>query len=132
MKKVHFATVIAAVVAHFGYLIYLPSGGFMALRWRWTFWLHLPAVCWGIGVVATDLPCPLTMLEQRARKLAGMDRLPETGFVGHYVAGVLVPADRTRVAQSLAFLAAAVSWVMLAVQRSRSGHGPAAGRRTDR
>lgn len=117
MKKVHFATVIASVVAHFAYLVYLPSGGFMALRWRRTFWLHLPAVCWGLGVVTMDLPCPLTALEQRARTLAGMDPLPTTGFVDRYVAGVFFPANRTGVAQSLAFVAAMASWVALAMQR---------------
>lgn len=120
MKKVHFATVIAAVIAHFGFLVYLPSGGFMALRWRRTFWLHLPAVCWGIGVVTMDLPCPLTALEQRSRTRAGMRSLPETGFVGRYLAGVVFPANRTGVAQSLAFLAAGVSWVALAAQTRRS------------
>ena len=116
MKKVHVATVIAAVAAHFAYLIYLPSGGFMALRWRRTFWLHLPAVCWGLGVVTMDLPCPLTELEQRARTSAGMAPLPKTGFVGRYVAGVVFPANRTKAAQSLAFIAAGASWVALAAQ----------------
>lgn len=123
MKKVHLVTVIASVVAHFAYLIYLPSGGFMALRWRRTFWLHLPAVCWGVGVVTADLTCPLTTLEQRARKAAGMSPLPDSGFIGRYVSGVLVPADRTRAAQSLAFLAIAVSWVALAMRCSHSGRG---------
>jgi hypothetical protein len=117
MRKVHLATVVATVVAHFAYLLYLPSGGFLALRWRRTFWLHLPAVCWGVGVVTADLSCPLTTFEQRARKAAGMSPLPETGFIGRYVSGVLLPANRTGVAQSLAFLAVAVSWAALALQR---------------
>ena len=129
MKKVHLATVIASVVAHFGFLIYLPSGGFMALRWRRTFWLHLPAVCWGLAVVTADVPCPLTTLEQRARVSAGLEPLPESGFIGRYVAGVLFPARQTGVAQALAFLSAAVSWVVLAVAaRSRESPGT---RRTD-
>ncbi|GAY18476.1 DUF2784 domain-containing protein [Mycobacterium sp. shizuoka-1] len=119
MKKVHLAIVIASVVAHFGFLIYLPSGGFMALRWRRTFWLHLPAVCWGVAVVAADVPCPLTALEQRARISAGLEPLGETGFIGRYVEGVLFPARQTRVAQALAFASAAVSWVALAVHRRR-------------
>ncbi|MBB3602324.1 hypothetical protein FHT40_001957 [Mycolicibacterium sp. BK556] len=117
MKKVHLAIVVASVVAHFAYLIYLPSGGFLALRWRRTVWLHVPTVCWGAAVASLDLPCPLTALEQRARAAAGMEPLPESGFVGRYVAGVVFPANRTGIAQSLAFIAAAVSWVALAVQR---------------
>ena len=121
MRKVHLVTVIASVVAHFAYLLYLPSGGFMALRWRRTFPVHLSAVCWGASVVIADVPCPLTALEQRARKGAGMAALPETGFIGHYVTGVVVPANRTGVAQSLAFFAAAVSWVALALQSRPRG-----------
>ncbi|BBY65216.1 DUF2784 domain-containing protein [Mycolicibacterium helvum] len=119
MKKVHFATVAATVVAHFAYLIYLPSGGFLALRWRWTFWVHLPTVGWGICVATLDVPCPLTAIEQRERSLAGMHPLPQSGFVGRYVAGVLFPANRTGVAQKLAFLAALVSWIALAIQSRR-------------
>ncbi|MEA2202911.1 MAG: hypothetical protein QOI89_3619, partial [Solirubrobacteraceae bacterium] len=33
MKKRYGGTVALTVGAHFGYLLYLPSGGFLALRW---------------------------------------------------------------------------------------------------
>jgi uncharacterized protein DUF2784 len=120
MKKAYFAVVVATVAAHFAYLVYLPSGGFLALRWRRTFWLHLPTVCWGVGVVALDFPCPLTSLEDWARAGAGLDPLPKTGFIGRYVAGALCPANRTATAQTLAFVAAAVSWIALAIQGGRA------------
>jgi uncharacterized protein DUF2784 len=119
MKKAYFAVVVAAVGTHFAYLIYLPSGGFLAMRWLRTIWLHLPNVCWGFGVAALRFPCPLTSLEEWARARAGMDPLPTTGFIGRYVAGVLCPANRTGTAQTLAFVAAAVSWIALAIQRWR-------------
>ena len=117
MKRAYFAVVVVSAGLHFAYLMYLPSGGFLALRWRRTFWLHLPTVCWGVGVVTRELPCPLTALEQWARTRAGMDPLPNNGFIGRYVAGVLYPANRTGTAQLLAFIAAAVSWVALFIQR---------------
>ncbi len=97
MKRRYFAVVVATVAAHFAYLAYLPSGGFLALRWRRTFWLHLPTVCWGIGVVALDLPCPLTSLEAWARARAGMGPLPKTGFIGRYVAGAVMSAEPDRI-----------------------------------
>ena len=122
MKKAYFAVVVGTATAHLAYLVYLPSGGFLALRWRRTLWLHLPTVCWGVGVVALKFPCPLTSLEAWARARAGMDPLPETGFIGRYVAGVLYPADRTGCAQTFAFLAAAVSWIALAIQRAQAGY----------
>ncbi|MCV7099702.1 DUF2784 domain-containing protein [Mycobacterium palustre] len=119
MKKAHFAVVIATASAHFAYLLYLPSGGFLALRWPRTLWLHLACVGWGVAVVTLPLPCPLTSLENWARAGAGLGPLPSTGFVDRYVAGVLYPAGRTRLAQAVAFFAAAVSWAALA--RNRRG-----------
>jgi hypothetical protein len=127
MKKPYFVVVVGTAAAHLAYLLYLPSGGFLALRWRRTFWLHLPTVCWGVGVVALEFPCPLTWLEAWARDRAGMDPLPETGFIGRYVAGVLYPAHRTGWAQAFAFVAAAVSWTALAIQHRKAGY-PSANR----
>ena len=109
------AVVILAVCAHFAFLIYVASGGFLALRWRRTIWLHVPAVLWGIGVVVWHLACPLTWLEGWARAHAGMGSLPGSGFIGHYVAGVLYPSNNTGIAQALAFSAVLVSWVAYAV-----------------
>jgi Protein of Unknown function (DUF2784) len=117
MKKAHFAVVVVSVGTHFAYLIYLPSGGFLALRWPRTIWLHLASVCWGVAVVTLPVPCPLTSLEDWARAGAGMKPLPSTGFVDRYVEGVLYPPGRTGAAQALAFIAAAVSWIELARRR---------------
>jgi hypothetical protein len=76
-------------------------------------------VLWGVGVVAFDLPCPLTELERWARARAGMDPLPTSGFIDRYLAGVFYPANRTATAQALAFSAAAVSWVAFASKHKR-------------
>lgn len=120
MKRMHFAVVALTVGTHLAYLIYLPSGGFLALRWPRTILLHVPTVVWGFGAAALHFPCPLTSLERWARARAQMDPLPAGGFIDRYAAGVLYPANRTGVAQTLAFLAAAVSWVLLGWQRRRA------------
>ena len=104
---------------HLAYLVYLPSGGFLALRWPRSIVLHVPVVIWGVGIVVFELPCPLTELERRARARAGMNPLPASGFIDRYVAGVLYPANRTGAAQALAFSAAAVSWVAFALKSQR-------------
>lgn len=117
MKRIYTAVVALTVGTHFAFLIYLPSGGFLALRWPRSIVLHVPIVAWGVAVVGLGLPCPLTSLERWARTRAGMDPLPITGFIDRYVAGVLYPSNGTRTAQALAFVAAAVSWVMFASQR---------------
>ncbi|WP_246216819.1 DUF2784 domain-containing protein [Mycobacterium botniense] len=118
-KNMSFAAVVLTAVAHFAYLIYVPSGGFLALRWPRTILCHVPAVVWGAAVVGWKLPCPLTALEQWARARAEMKPLPQGGFVEHYAAGVLYSSDGTGAAQALAFFAAALSWVMLAAKHNR-------------
>ncbi len=117
MKKLYSAAVAATVGAHFAYLMYLPIGGFLALRWPRTLMLHVPTVAWGVAVVRLELRCPLTSLESWARRRAEMDPLPATGFVDRYIAGVCYPAGRTGAVQSLAFVAAAASWALLAARR---------------
>jgi Protein of Unknown function (DUF2784) len=116
---VYIAVVILTVGAHFAFLIYVASGGFLALRWRRTIWLHVPAVLWGIGVVVLHFPCPLTWLLSLARAHAGMSALPRSGFIDQYVAGVLYPTSGTGVAQALAFSAVLVSWIAYAVVGKR-------------
>ncbi|MFZ1177331.1 MAG: DUF2784 domain-containing protein [Mycobacterium sp.] len=128
MKKSYFPAVVVTVGVHFAYLVYVPSGGFLALRWPRTIVLHVPAVAWGVAVIGLKLPCPLTSLESWARRRANMDPLP-TGFVDRYVAGLLFPSGRTGVAQALAFVAAAISWGVFAARsiRHESGHQSAVG-----
>lgn len=123
-KNAYAAVVVLTAGAHFGYLMYLPSGGFLALRWPRTILLHVPSVAWGVGVVGLHLRCPLTSLERWARARAGMDPLPAGGFVDRYADGVLYPSNRTGVAQKLAFLAAAVSWLVFASRRASRAAAP--------
>jgi hypothetical protein len=99
-----FTAVVLTVGAHLAYLVYLPSGGFLALRRPRSMALHVPVVIWGVGVVAFELPCPPTDLEQRARARAGLELLPSSGFTDRYVDGVFYPSNRTGAAQALAFL----------------------------
>ncbi|MGZ4582814.1 MAG: DUF2784 domain-containing protein [Mycobacterium sp.] len=119
MNKLYSAAVVATVGAHFAYLLYLPVGGFLALRWPRTMAVHVPTVAWGVAVVGLELPCPLTSLESWARRRAGMGPLPTTGFIDRYVAGVLYPTGHTGAAQASAFVAVAASWGLLAIRRRR-------------
>lgn len=125
MKKAYTVVVTITVGAHFGYLMYLPSGGLLALRWPRSIVFHVPTVIWGACVVSLGLPCPLTHLEQWARARAGLAPLPADDFIDHYADGVLYPAGRTGAAQAAAFTVAAISWlVLLARHRSLTSAVP--------
>ena len=104
--------VALAVVVHFGFLCYLIVGGFIALRWRRTIWLHVPTVLWGIAITVGHLDCPLTWLERWGRQKAGMAPLPQEGFIAHYVTGVLYPASWAGSVPIAVFTLVAVSWAL--------------------
>ena len=104
--------VVAVVVVHFAFLGYLIVGGFLALRWRRTIWLHVPTVLWGIAIIVGRLNCPLTWLERWSRKKAGMAPLPQEGFIAHYVIGVLYPASWAGSVPIAVFALVAVSWAL--------------------
>jgi uncharacterized protein DUF2784 len=107
------ATVVGLVVAlHFAFIGYVLIGGFLALRWRRTMWLHVPAVIWGIGIATKQVDCPLTWAERWARRNAGMAPLPPDGFIAHYVTGVIYPADWVVGVDITSFALVAVSWAL--------------------
>lgn len=124
--------VAATVGAHLAYLAYLPSGGFLAMRWPRTLRLHVPVVMWGIAVVRCGLDCPLTGLERWARGRAGMAPMAAPDFVDSYLAGSVYPAQATGLAQRMAFSAVAVSWVACAIRGSRRVRRSPAGSSTAR
>lgn len=111
MRPLYAVAVWIAAAAHFVFLLYLPLGGFLALRWRRTIAVHVAAVLWALGSVALDIGCPLTDVERWARSRAGMGSLEPSGFIDHYVTGVLYPAGATGYAQAAVFSAVLISWV---------------------
>lgn len=119
MRPLFVALVGVAVVAHVAFLAYLPSGGFLALRWRRTIGLHVAVVLWGIGSVVLHFFCPLTDLERWARARAGMAPLSPDGFIDHYITGVLYPTWADGYVRAAVFGAVLVSWVLYAGRRRR-------------
>jgi hypothetical protein len=113
---------LVVVGLHFGYLVYLLVGGFLAWRWPRSWLAHLLAAVWAALVVTTAVPCPLTAAQNWLRSRGGL--APVTGgFIGHYVRGVCYPADHETAAQVAVGLLAAVSWAGLALRlvRMRAG-----------
>lgn len=88
--------VVSTVVMHFAFIAYVLAGGFLALRWRRTMWLHVPAVIWGIGIAAKRVDCPLTWVERWARTKAAMTPLSISRSSGAVCYGVRARLLRPR------------------------------------
>ena len=112
---------VLVVAAHFAFLVYLPLGGFLALRWRRSIWLHVAAVTWALGSVIAHYGCPLTDIERWARSRAGLPSLGPTGFIDHYVTGVFYPAAGTGLAHAMVFSAVVISWIVYAATGRGAG-----------
>ncbi len=82
------------VLIHGAFVAFVILGAFIALRWRWLVWLHLPAAIWGVLIEYAGWICPLTPLENALRARAG-----ESGYSGdfieHYILRALYPHGLT-------------------------------------
>jgi hypothetical protein len=113
------------LTVHFGFLLYLVLGGFLAWRWPRTVWLHVTAAAWGVLIVGADLAaggitCPLTYAEDWSRQRSGEAGLT-AGFIDRYIEGVVYPERYAAAAQALAATAVLVSWVGFYLRRRRVG-----------
>jgi hypothetical protein len=83
------------VALHLAFAAFVIFGGFLAWKWRWAVFAHLPALAWGFWVETSGQICPLTPLEIHLRQLAG-EAGYQDGFLNHYVLPVLYPPWLTR------------------------------------
>lgn len=109
----------AVMLAHFGFLVFLASGGFVAWRFRWVLVPHVGAVAWAVLSV-TGVECPLTGWEDELRRLGGEQGLPR-GFVDTYLTGIVYPQEHLLAVQLLVAGSVCASWVGLAVRSRRVG-----------
>ncbi len=83
------------VAIHLLFIGFVVGGIFLAWRWPWVVWAHLPAVVYGALIEFVGFTCPLTPLEDYLRHRAG-----EAGyrgsFIGHYLVSVIYPPGLTR------------------------------------
>lgn len=82
------------VALHFAFIAFVILGGFVAWRWPWVAWLHVPVALWGAIIEFAGWICPLTPLENALRHSAG-DAGYAGGFIEHYVIPVVYPARLT-------------------------------------
>jgi hypothetical protein len=105
----------AAMVAHFGFLVYVVAGGFLAWRWRHAIWPHLLLAGWGGSAIVFHLDCPLTFVQDWARRRAGQPGLPK-GFIDQYLTGVVYPQRYAGLVQLLVVVVVALAWAGVLVR----------------
>ena len=105
----------AVLVLHFLFVLFVVLGGFLALRWRWIVWAHIPAALWGVAIEFGGWICPLTPLENRLRALAG-EPTYHGDFIARYLMPVIYPEGLTREMQvSLGFAALILNLLVYAI-----------------
>src|SRR5256885_5426216 len=44
----------AVVLVHAAFVAFVVLGGFLAWRWRWVVWLHVPCALWGVAIERSE------------------------------------------------------------------------------
>lgn len=115
------------LVIHFGFVVFVAVGGFIAWRYPLLLVAHVPAVGWALGIVTVGWPCPLTGVENDLRERAGSEAY-EGGFVDRYLTGVLYPTEYERLMQALLAFIVITAYVGLALRWRRSPRRQASAR----
>lgn len=102
----------AALMVHLAFIVFVVLGGLLALRFRYAYLLHLPALAWGIYVETTGTVCPLTHLENWLLQRSGATGYADS-FISHHVMPIIYPEALTPELQAL--LAAALATFNIAV-----------------
>lgn len=100
------------LVLHLAFILFALVGGAIAVWWRWTPLLHLPAAAWALFIELTGRICPLTYLENHLRVRAGQSGYTDS-FIEHYLLNIIYPAGLTREIQFI--LAGVVVVVNIAI-----------------
>ncbi|MDT0303405.1 DUF2784 domain-containing protein [Streptomonospora wellingtoniae] len=113
----------AAMLLHFGFLCYVALGGFLVWRWPHALWPHVGVCAYALGIIDFQWLCPLTGIEDWARLRAGLQGLPSSGFIDHYLTGVVYPERYLTEVQFAVAAVVAVSWLgalLLTMRRRRT------------
>lgn len=100
-----------AMLLHFAFLAYVAFGGFLAWRWPRTLWIHVPIAAYGFGIAVIGWICPLTHVENWARENAGQEGYQGTGFIEHYLSGIIYPQSHLIVFEFMVGISVALSWI---------------------
>ena len=72
------------VAVHFAFILFVIFGGLLSLKWPWLKWAHPPTLLYGLLTEVFNWYCPLTILEMKLRREAGL-ALYEGSFISEYL-----------------------------------------------
>jgi NO-binding membrane sensor protein with MHYT domain len=104
------------LVAHLAYLVFIPTGGFLAWRWPKIVPAHLVAIAVAFVSITVGFDCPLTSWEQSFRRRGGQ-RAYTDGFVDHYLTGRVYPHGDAWLVQVVFGVCIVVSYAGLVLRR---------------
>lgn len=119
MTEVWLVALGLVVAVHAAFLVYVVLGGFVAWRWPRSLAAHVAVLAWGLAGLAVPVACPLTGLENELRRLAGKPPL-RSGFIDHYVEGVLWPQRFTPLVRAAIAVLVLASWAGLYLRRRQA------------
>ncbi len=80
----------AALVTHFGFIVFMVAGGLVGRRRSSLLVLHLLTLGYGVTITTLGFTCPLTPLEKALRRSAG-EAGYDGSFIEHYLLDVIYP-----------------------------------------
>jgi hypothetical protein len=82
--------VLAALLLHLLWLVWVMFGWLVTRRRPLLRWLHIASLVYGILITVGPWPCPLTRAEQHFQVRAGLDGYEES-FLEHYLERLVYP-----------------------------------------
>jgi hypothetical protein len=82
-------------LVHFAFILFVPLGGLLAVKWKHCPWLHVPSAVYGALLSFFGWICPLTPLESWLLEKGGRTGY-HCGFIEHYIVPIIYPEGLTR------------------------------------
>jgi len=83
-----------SLIAHLIFILFVIFGGLLFFIFSKVFYIHLPALFWGIYIELTNSVCPLTYLENWFLNKAELATY-SNGFINNYLYPIIYPEGLT-------------------------------------
>ncbi len=83
-----------SLIAHLIFILFVIFGGLLFFIFSKVFYIHLPALLWGIYIELTNSVCPLTYLENWFLNKAELTTY-SNGFINNYLYPIIYPEGLT-------------------------------------